>query len=210
MLTNDCGGKTCNKEPTVIAERYVLGKKLGFGQFGTAFLCKDIEDEGKKYEKVLKRIPLTDNVSPEESPAAEQEATLLSQLSNSNILKFLDKLIEGDCLCIITEYCEGGDLDHYIKQCVSNKTLISVKQTLDWFIQILLGVTYIHSRHILHRDLKSRNIFLKNGVIKIGDFGISRVLVGTSDFASTFIGTPYYMSPEVLKHEGYNCKSDIW
>ena len=55
-----------------------------------------------------------------------------------------------------------------------------------------------------------RNIFLKKNVVKIGDFGISRILMGTSDLASTFTGTPYYMSPEVLKHEGYNSKSDVW
>ncbi len=55
-----------------------------------------------------------------------------------------------------------------------------------------------------------RNIFLREGKIKLGDFGISRILVGTSDYATTFTGTPYYMSPEVLKHEGYNSKSDIW
>ena len=55
-----------------------------------------------------------------------------------------------------------------------------------------------------------RNIFLKNNLIKLGDFGISRILMGTSDLATTFTGTPYYMSPEVLKHDGYNVKSDIW
>ena len=58
--------------------------------------------------------------------------------------------------------------------------------------------------------LQHRNIFLKNEVVKIGDFGISRILQGTMDMASTFTGTPYYMSPEVLKHEGYNSKSDVW
>ncbi|CAI9721227.1 serine serine/threonine-protein kinase Nek11 isoform X1 [Octopus vulgaris] len=198
-----------NKVPTVLAERYVIGKKLGSGHFGTVYLCKDKEENEKNSQKVLKKIYLNEK-KPKETDTAEQEAALLSQLSNPNILKFLDKLIDDECFCIITEYCEGGDLDQYIEKCVRAKNTISVKQTLDWFIQILLGVNYIHSRHILHRDLKSRNIFLKNGIIKIGDFGISRILAGPSDYASTFIGTPYYMSPEVLKHEGYNCKADIW
>ena len=65
-------------------------------------------------------------------------------------------------------------------------------------------------RRVLHRDLKSRNIFLKDNQIKIGDFGISKILIGTSDKASTFVGTPYYMSPEVLNHEDYDEKCDIW
>ncbi|XP_035172939.1 serine/threonine-protein kinase Nek11 isoform X5 [Oxyura jamaicensis] len=65
-------------------------------------------------------------------------------------------------------------------------------------------------RRILHRDLKAKNIFLKNNLLKIGDFGVSRLLMGSCDLATTFTGTPYYMSPEALKHQGYNTKSDIW
>lgn len=63
--------------------------------------------------------------------------------------------------------------------------------------------------NILHL-INFRNIFIRNNMMKIGDFGISRILMGTMDMASTFTGTPYYMSPEVLKHEGYNSKSDVW
>nr|XP_042697285.1 serine/threonine-protein kinase Nek11 isoform X2 [Chrysemys picta bellii] len=65
-------------------------------------------------------------------------------------------------------------------------------------------------RRILHRDLKAKNIFLKNNLLKIGDFGVSRLLMGSCDLATTFTGTPYYMSPEALKHQGYDTKSDIW
>ena len=63
---------------------------------------------------------------------------------------------------------------------------------------------------LLHVLIHCRNIFLRKNDIKIGDFGISRILMGTADMATTFTGTPYYMSPEVLKHEGYNSKSDVW
>jgi len=58
--------------------------------------------------------------------------------------------------------------------------------------------------------LHFRNIFLRCNMVKIGDFGISRILMSNSEMATTFVGTPYYMSPEVLKHDGYNSKSDIW
>ncbi|XP_027515208.1 serine/threonine-protein kinase Nek11 isoform X3 [Corapipo altera] len=68
----------------------------------------------------------------------------------------------------------------------------------------------MHERRILHRDLKAKNIFLKDNLLKIGDFGVSCLLMGSCDLATTFTGTPYYMSPEVLKHQGYNTKSDIW
>ncbi|XP_061086421.1 serine/threonine-protein kinase Nek11 isoform X2 [Conger conger] len=68
----------------------------------------------------------------------------------------------------------------------------------------------MHQRRILHRDLKAKNIFLKKNIIKIGDFGVSCLLMGSRDLATTFTGTPYYMSPEALSHQGYNSKSDIW
>jgi NIMA (never in mitosis gene a)-related kinase len=70
---------------------------------------------------------------------------------------------------------------------------------------------HIHDRKILHRDLKSQNIFLtNNNIVKLGDFGIARVLSKTSELASTIVGTPYYLSPEIIENKPYNFKSDIW
>uniref|UniRef100_A0A3B1K128 non-specific serine/threonine protein kinase n=1 Tax=Astyanax mexicanus TaxID=7994 RepID=A0A3B1K128_ASTMX len=83
-------------------------------------------------------------------------------------------------------------------------------QVIHWLVQLLLGVSYMHHRRILHRDLKAKNVFLKGNNMKIGDFGVSCLLMGSSDLATTFTGTPYYMSPEAISHRGYNSKSDIW
>jgi NIMA (never in mitosis gene a)-related kinase len=105
---------------------------------------------------------------------------------------------------------QGGDLDKLLKQLKQNGKTLDESLVLDWFVQLTNAVRYIHDRKILHRDLKTRNIFIKDNNIKLGDFGISRILAGTSDYATTFTGTPYYMSPEVLKHDRYNTKSDIW
>ena len=82
---------------------------------------------------------------------------------------------------------------------------------LNWFVQMSLGLHYMHENRVLHRDLKSQNIFLLgNGRLVLGDLGISKVLEGTMDFAKTCIGTPYYMSPEIFKNKPYNHKSDVW
>ena len=84
-------------------------------------------------------------------------------------------------------------------------------QVVTLSVQICLAIKHIHDRKILHRDLKCANIFLtKKGIVKLGDFGIAKVLRGTSDLASTQIGTPYFMSPEILENKRYNNKTDIW
>lgn len=78
-------------------------------------------------------------------------------------------------------------------------------------LQISLAIKHIHDRKILHRDLKCANIFLtKKGIVKLGDFGIAKVLRSTGDMAVTQIGTPYFMSPEILDNKKYNSKTDIW
>jgi len=82
---------------------------------------------------------------------------------------------------------------------------------LEWFTQICLGLKHIHDRKILHRDLKGQNIFMTSkGIIKIGDFGIAKVLASTMQNARTVVGTPYYLSPEIVQSKPYNFKSDMW
>jgi len=80
-----------------------------------------------------------------------------------------------------------------------------------YFIQMCLGISYIHSKNILHRDLKTQNIFItKDGNVRIGDLGVAKMLSSQTQFASTFVGTPYYLSPEMCEEKPYNEKSDVW
>ncbi|XP_053785410.1 serine/threonine-protein kinase Nek11 isoform X3 [Desmodus rotundus] len=159
--------------------------------------------------KVLKEISVGE-LNPNETMQASLEAQLLSKLNHPAIVKFHASFVEQDNFCIITEYCEGRDLDCKIQEYKEAGKTFSEGQIIEWFIQLLLGVDYMHERRILHRDLKSKNIFLKNNLLKIGDFGVSRLLMGSCDLATTLTGTPHYMSPEALKHQGYDTKSDIW
>uniref|UniRef100_A0A452EYV0 non-specific serine/threonine protein kinase n=1 Tax=Capra hircus TaxID=9925 RepID=A0A452EYV0_CAPHI len=108
------------------------------------------------------------------------------------------------------EYCDGGDLMKRIRR--QRGVLFSEDQILSWFVQISLGLKHIHDRKVLHRDIKTQNIFLsKNGMVaKLGDFGIARVLNNTMELARTCIGTPYYLSPEICQNKPYNNKTDIW
>ena len=107
------------------------------------------------------------------------------------------------------EYCSGGDLRAILQQRAG--VLFPQDRILDWFVQLCLAVKYIHDRHILHRDIKSQNIFLTEaGRIKLGDFGISKMLDNSKDLANTCVGTPYYLSPEICQNKPYNSKSDVW
>ncbi|KAF6313192.1 NIMA related kinase 11 [Rhinolophus ferrumequinum] len=194
---------------TLIARRYVLQKKLGSGSFGTVYLVSDKKAKQGEELKVLKEISVGE-LNPNETVQANLEAQLLSKLDHPAIVKFHASFVEQDNFCIITEYCEGRDLDYKIQEYKEAGKTFLESQIIEWFIQLLLGVDYMHERRILHRDLKSKNVFLKNNQLKIGDFGVSRLLLGTCDLATTLTGTPHYMSPEALKHQGYDTKSDIW
>nr|KAF6310888.1 NIMA related kinase 11 [Myotis myotis] len=194
---------------TLIARRYVLQGKLGSGSFGTVYLVLDKKAKRGEELKVLKEISVG-GLNPNDTVQANLEAQLLSKLDHPAIVKFHASFVEQDNFCIITEYCEGRDLDCKIQEYKEAGKTFSDGQVIEWFIQLLLGVDYMHERRILHRDLKSKNIFLKNNLLKIGDFGVSRLLMGSCDLATTLTGTPHYMSPEALKHQGYDTKSDIW
>ena len=85
--------------------------------------------------------------------------------------------------------------------------MFTENQVLDWFVQLSLALKHVHDRKILHRDIKSQNVFLtKSGIVKLGDFGIARVLNSTVELARTCIGTPYYLSPEICENKPYNNK----
>ncbi|XP_039192163.1 serine/threonine-protein kinase Nek11 isoform X1 [Crotalus tigris] len=194
---------------TLIAGRYNIYQKLGCGSFGTVYLISDKKTKEEEQLKVLKEISVG-SLKPNETVEANLEAQLLSRLDHPAIVKFYTSFVEGGSFCIITEYCEGRDLDFKIQEYKRSGKVFPESQIVEWFIQLLLGVNYLHERRILHRDLKAKNIFLKNNLVKIGDFGVSRLLMGSCDLATTFIGTPFYMSPEALQHHGYDTKSDIW
>ncbi|KAM8758470.1 LOW QUALITY PROTEIN: serine/threonine-protein kinase Nek11 [Rhynchonycteris naso] len=191
---------------TLIARRYVLQQKLGSGSFGTVCLVSDKKAKQGEELKVLKEISVGE-LNPNETVQPSFEVQLLSKLDLPSIVKFYASFVEKDNFCIITEYCEGRDLDCKIKEYKQAGKTFSEGQIIEWFIQLLLRVDYMHERRILH-DLK-KTIFLKNNLLKIGDFGVSRLLMGSCDLAITLTGAPHYMSPEAL-NQGYDTKSDIW
>ncbi|CAB4021192.1 serine threonine- kinase Nek4-like [Paramuricea clavata] len=185
---------------------YTTGNVIGKGTYGEVSLVKHKKDR-KQY--VIKRVDIH-NASKREQKAAEQEAKLLSQVRHPNIVSYKESF-QGDdgFLYIVMAFCEGGDMYSRLKD--QKGTYLEERQIVEWFVQIAMALQYLHDRHILHRDLKTQNIFLtKSKIIKVGDLGIARVLENASDMATTLIGTPYYMSPELFSNKPYSYKSDVW
>ena len=187
---------------------YTIIERIGVGSYGRIYKVKK---DNKIY--VLKEIPINKNVDNEKLESVKNEAEILSSLTNKNIVKYYESFQMEQNIYIVMEYCEKGDLCTYMSERQKNKkSNYYFNEDFIWklFIQISIGLYYIHSKKILHRDIKTLNIFLTkelNG--KIGDLGVAKVLEGTNH-AMTFIGTPYYVSPEMCQNKPYNEKSDIW
>ena len=192
----------------IIINNYIVIERIGVGSYGRIYKVKK---DNKLY--VLKEIPLNKNLDNEKIESVKNEAEILSSLNNKYIVKYYESFQINLNLYIVMEYCEKGDLCTYMCERQKNKkNSYFFNENFIWkiFIQISIGLYYIHSKKILHRDIKTLNIFLTKELDgKIGDLGVAKVLEGTSH-AITFIGTPYYVSPEMCQNKPYNEKSDIW
>ena len=187
-------------------EEYNKLKILGTGTFGKAYLV-----EGKKTGDlfVVKEIDIN-QMSEDEMKDTMKEAKIMEGLNHPNIVRFKEiYMTKKEGLCIVMEYADGGDLFKKISAAHGNH--FPEIQILNWFTQISLALKHCHDRKILHRDLKSQNIFLTaKSYVKLGDFGISKILEKTQDKAMTLVGTPYYLSPELIQKKPYSFDADIW
>jgi len=173
-------------------DKYSIKKVCGEGSFGKALLCERRKD-GRKC--IIKEISIK-KMSRKEAKQTEQEGTILARMSHPNIVSFWETFMTPKAFYIVMEFADSGDLESFVKK--RQGRVLAENQVLHLFVQISLAMKHVHDRKILHRDLKSQNIFLTSaGIVKLGDFGIARVLSNTRELAATRIGTPYYMSPEV-------------
>ncbi|ESO84091.1 hypothetical protein LOTGIDRAFT_108248 [Lottia gigantea] len=174
------------------------------GAYGAAVLYKKKDDDSVV---ILKEINMHD-LSAAERQLALNEVNVLAMLDHPNIISYYDSFEEDGVLMIEMEYADGGTLKQFLYQ--QEHLHLDEKVVLEMFQQIVAAIRYIHEHKILHRDLKTDNIFLtKEGIIKVGDFGISKMMSSVQG-ANTVLGTPYYISPEMCEGKPYSFKSDIW
>ena len=189
-------------------DKYEVIGEIGKGSFGTVSKIKRKSDKKILIWKELKY----EGISDKEKELIVNEISLLKEMNHPNIVKQYETINDerNFKLYIIMEFCDGGDLDKLILKNKFHKKLVDEKLIWDILIQILRALNYIHNeKKILHRDIKPSNIFLdKDYNIKLGDFGLSKKFI--NEYSNTIIGTPLYMSPELLERKPYNIKTDIW
>jgi NIMA (never in mitosis gene a)-related kinase len=140
-----------------------------------------------------------------------QEVCLLKNINHPNIVRYVHSMIENRILYLILEYCEEGDLGQHINFCIEKRERFPEELIAYWSLQILTALEFLHDNKIMHRDIKAKNVFLTSKcVIKLGDFGVSRVMKPQEEIAQTYAGTYTNISPEILLNKKHNFKTDIW
>ncbi|GAX73617.1 hypothetical protein CEUSTIGMA_g1068.t1 [Chlamydomonas eustigma] len=190
------------------SELYTVEKQIGKGAYGVAYIAKH-KNKGSKY--VLKKVKLA-RQSHKERQASLKELLILSNLQHRNVLKFVDAWVEAGCVsCMVVELCESGDLLSQLKLRVPNQLYFHETHLHQMLVQLAAGLSYLHNNNIVHRDIKSSNVFVtEEGCLKLADFGLATILDADSPLTSTMVGTPNYMCPEMLKEQPYGIKNDIW
>ena len=186
---------------------YVFEKIIGKGSFGRVY---KVQKKSNKYTYAIKilNLPLTAQIDKQ---LIINEIRLLASHNCKHIIDYSTVFIKHSSIYIVMEYATKGDMYQLINSYKSNNKKFSNLEIFNYFIQIAQGIKYLHKHNIIHRDIKSANIFIDhNNNLKLGDFGIIKILQSYAMQANTQIGTPYYMPPEIYRYQRYNTKIDIW
>ena len=171
---------------------------LGFGGFGKVFKGKNFDNESVV---AIKKIPIPKECLKDFDKLINREISSMEALNHDHILKFICAKFTENNFYLINEFCDGEDLGK-IKGKLNFMNALTILQ------QITAAMIYANSRNVIHRDIKPRNILIHKKAIKIGDFGLARLIDQTTT-KDKVVGTPY-MAPEVFYGELYGPKCDVW
>ena len=198
-------------------ERFVDLHAVGRGSFAVAVLCLRKEDDALVIRKdILKPLQEGGEKETAEVAGAIKEVAILKRLSHRNVIRILESFTTlqetgARTLHIVLEFANGGSLSEYLKQASGRH--LPEDTVLSLFLQLCLAMNYIHANGVMHRDVKPANILLTGSgqrLLKICDFGIAKIVLAGEKFASTIVGTPYYLAPELCEGTIYSNKADMW
>ena len=183
---------------------YVLLERIGTGATAVVYKAQNIKNKTIVALKLIHKHLFSE---PWFQERIKNEIEINKYLTHPNIVKLLDYDIEGDQPFLAFEFIEGKSLSQIIKE----KKKLDLSETLNIWIQILEALDYAHQKNIIHRDLKPENILITNNkTVKITDFGVSKRIDRTMNLTLDIVGTPYYMSPEQIKNQKVDNRSDIY
>eukprot|EP00667_Euglena_gracilis_P002564 EG_transcript_2567 len=190
-------------------EKYVKVRSLQKGPLRHTFLAQD-PTTGRLHCVAV--APLG-RLTAAEAAGAVREAELLATLRHANVVQFVEAFCSSgkDQLSVVTEYTSEGDLNSKLGQYKAQGMRVEEGELLDWLIQMCCAVGYIHEKQIVHRNLKPRSFAVAaNGILKLQNFDLSCVMAGEPMVADVLVGTPFYLSPEIIEHHQYSDQSDMW
>lgn len=200
--------KFAHLPPEKKIEHYTWNTKahLGSGSYGKVYLGKDTS----KNDKIV-AIKLMDKSLLKHSylaQALDNEINLMKKVRSPFVVELFDVFYDSDNIFIITEFCNGGDLRHYLEKKNGSLPEAEAQRILS---DIMNGLQEMMKLGIVHRDLKPENVLCNDGIFKIADFGFAKQLQDwKTQRLNSYVGTPLYMAPQILKHESYSSKSDLF
>ncbi|EEB08234.1 STE/STE20/YSK protein kinase Sid1 [Schizosaccharomyces japonicus yFS275] len=190
-----------NHPYSLSASEYELEEKLGTGSFGTVWKAKELCTGRIVAIKQIDLEASTDDISE-----VQQEVAVLSACENPYIIRYYGCFVNGYHLWILMEHMEGGSVAGFLKIEPLSEAQIAIITR-----QILHGLCYLHSQNKIHRDIKAANLLMSEDChVKLADFGVAAQLSNAASRRHTFVGTPYWMAPEVIQQADYDQSADIW
>ena len=180
---------------------FTILQKVGQGNYGSVYKIQNNNTGQILAAKICK-------IESNNTDSFYKEINMLKQCDSPYILKYYSSYIKNNTIWIVLEFCDGGSILDIMR--ITNK-FYTEKEIASIIKMVLKGLQFLHAQRKIHRDIKAGNILLTDeGVAKLGDFGVSAQLTNSISKKVSKIGTPYWMSPEVISQKSYDSKCDIW